>query len=355
MLFPRGHAGKSLWRQLGQSMAEYTVVIAALVGGLLVANKGACPDDYEDCIEYLLTVMHNSYDGYSASISSVHEYATDYEVADGGGGWGNGDGGGDDGGGSAGGGGDPAPTVGLTQTTVLTANAGLSNLGVYDASTGLVTQNGEVVGTYSEDTGTFTSSGGSVTTNVVSQDVVIDEDGNILQRRAVTNCSTGEVYAFGYESQTDGQFYDSLQLNEMDVGSLCTTASYRVTARDGSEDGGRIVDGLYYASSQTPVLSSSSIEPTGEVVYWDFDPPATGICAVMVVGWDDGLEESGVDLDDEEEVYAAQLALFSEPNPSENPVLGNQNAEHYAEQVFINGETASENDCVSSRTISVPG
>lgn len=358
MLFRDYEKKHTFWRQLGQSMAEYTVVLAALVGGLLVANQGACPNDYEDCIEYLLTTMHDNYDGYSSSISAVHEYATDYEVADSGEGWSNGDGDGGDGSGSSGGGADGGVPEGLTQSTVLTSAGGMNNLGTYDASTGIVTEGGVAVGTYSSDTGEFISSDNVTISNVQVQNVVVDEDGNVLQRRAITDCATGDVYGFGYESQAaghEGEFYDSLQLNSMDIGSSCSEPAFGVITKDGSEDGGRIVDGFYYASSQTPALASSPTEPTGEVVYWDFGPFASGICSVMVAGWDDSIEAGGeVDMDDPDEVYAAQLALFSETDSDKDPKIGSQDNEHYVQQVFLNGESGSPNDCVSNRVISVP-
>ncbi|MDO3380682.1 hypothetical protein [Gilvimarinus algae] len=345
---------QSRWWQLGQSMAEYLVVMAALVGGLLVANRGACPDHYEDCIEYLLTVMHDNYDGYSASISAVHEYADDYEVAEApasSDGDGSDDGG--DGGGSAGGGGSTEPEAAISQSTILTSNGGFTNLGEYDPSTGLVTQNGEVVGSYDSDTGVFEAVDGGTTTNVEQVDVITDEDGNILQREAVSDCGDPPgIYGFGYESQANGNFYDSLQFNEMDIDGFCTETAYKVRDRQGNEDGGRIVDGYYYAVSTTPdsFLSTGVKEPDGEVVFFDLGGGVTH-CAVMAAGWD-----SGIDTDDlsDEEIYAEQLALLLEPDEEETTVIGSMDAEHYTEQVYINGEPAASNDCVSNRVITAP-
>ncbi|WP_339618039.1 hypothetical protein [uncultured Gilvimarinus sp.] len=328
--------------------------MAALVGGLLIANKGTCPSEYEDCIEYLLTTMHDNYNGYSASISSVHEYATDYEIAERDSGWDEDGDSGDEGGGSTGGGATTQPEAPVTQTTMLTANGGMSNLGEYDPSSGLVTQNGEVVGSYNPSTGTYESSDGTVINNVNSNDVVVDEDGNILQREAVTDCGDpAQVYGFGYRSEANGDFYDSLQFSEMDVADYCTEATYKVVARDLSEDGGRIVDGYYYAVSTTPAsyIDSGPKQPDGEVVYFEqvgTSGQDASVCVVMAAGWDSGIDTE--DLSDEE-VYAEQLALLYEPNEEESTWIGSLDNEYYVEQVYLNGESASENDCPASRVI----
>jgi hypothetical protein len=340
--------------QLGQSMAEYAVVMAALVGGLLVANRGACPSEYEDCIEYLLTTIHDNYDGYSSSISAVQDYHTDYEVADSGGGWEDnpGGGGGDDGGGS-GGGGMPDPTAGVTQSTVLTANGGYTNLGVYDPSSGLVSQNGEVVGQYDADTGVFEPTEGDAIANAVATNVVVDSEGNVLQRMAVSDCASPPgIVGFGYQSQVDGEFYDSLQLNAVDIDGYCTETAYKVVDKQGREDGGRIVDGYYYAVSTTPAGSYNAgvKEPDGEVVFFDLGGGVTH-CSVMANGWD-----SGIDTDDlsDDEIYAEQLKLLLEPNEDETTVIGTMDSEHYTQQVYINGEPPAANNCVSSRVITAP-
>jgi len=343
-------------RQVGQSMAEYTVVMAALVGGLLVANKGACPSDYEDCIEYLLTVVHDNYRGYSASISSVHEYADDYEVAESDSGWDDDDGGGgsESGGEGSGGGATAQPEAPVTQTTYLSANGGMSNIGEYDPSSGLVTQNGEVVGNYDPSTGTYESTDGTIINNVNANDVVIDEEGNILQREAVTDCGEpAQVAGFGYRSEADGKFYDSLQFSEVDIDSYCTEAAYKVVDRDLGEDGGRIVDGYYYAVTTTPAsyIDTGPKQPDGEVVYFEqvsADGQDASVCAVMAAGWDSGIDKDGLS---DEEIYAEQVALLYEPNQEESTWIGSLDNQHYVEQVYLNGEPASDNDCPSSRVI----
>ncbi|MDO3386267.1 hypothetical protein QWI17_10495 [Gilvimarinus sp. SDUM040013] len=347
----RVKASRKFWSQLGQSMAEYTVVMAALVGGLLVANRGACPDEYEDCIEYLLTVMHDNYDGYSASLSAVQEYATDYEVSESSGGWDDsgGDDDDDDDDGSSGGGDVEVPTVAVGFGTAV--GDGTSVYGSVNAD-GEVINDGEVVGTYDSSTGEFTATDGT-TESVVTSDVIVDEDGNILEREAVTDCDTGEVYAFGYRSEADGEFYDSLQYNEMDVSGYCTVATYKAEDADGNEDGGgRIVDGFYYAVTTTYQVAADPMAPEGEVVYFE-DPdqnPATddGVCVVLAAGWDSGLDP------DDDNYYEDQLELLNNPPDGESLVIGYLDADYYTEQVMGNGEPTSPNDCVSNREITEP-
>ncbi|HEY7883576.1 MAG TPA: hypothetical protein VIC08_01370 [Cellvibrionaceae bacterium] len=303
---------KTCWqRQLGQSMAEYTVVMAALVGGLLVANKGACPNVYEDCIEYLLTVMHDNYDGYSSSISAVHQYDRDYEYSDGGEGWE--DNPGDDPGGDPGGDPgvlpDPPP---VAPATVLQSADGSITYGTVDAE-GNVSLNNEVIGFYDQATGEYVDSGGVAIVGVVVNDVIIDADGNVLELTALVDCVTGVSYGFGYESQVNGNFYDALQYKEVNSGSYCTAPSYPVYLSDGTQDGGRVVNGLYYASIYSGGLPSP-MQPTGEVVYFaEFDE-----CVVMVTGWDEGILAEN---EDEDDIYEAMIELWQETPAAENPAL----------------------------------
>ncbi len=310
----RRHKNQGWWRQLGQSMAEYTVVMAALVGGLLVANRGACPAEYEDCIEYLLTVMHDNYDGYSSSISAVHKYDRDYTLTDvGGDDDGNGGNPGDGSGES--GGGDPgslpaSPPV--SQTTLLQSADGSTTYGTIDAE-GNVVLDGQVVGIYNQATGEYELNDGTVITGVTTSDVVVDEDGNVLEISALVDCDTGASYGFGYQSQANGNFYDALQLEEVDTGSYCVAPSYPVYLDDGSEDGGRVVNGYYYATIYSGELPSS-MQPTGEVVYFEeYDA-----CVVMVIGWDEGIL---AEHDDDEDIYDAMIELWQETPEEENPAL----------------------------------
>src|SRR5690606_29042228 len=105
-------------KSLGQSMVEYTIVTAAFVTGLLVVNDGACPNEYEDCVEYLLTVMHDNADGYSNSITAVQDYGPSLPVSHGPD-WGD-EVIGPPPGGGGGGGGEPIPEPGIGQSTQVT-------------------------------------------------------------------------------------------------------------------------------------------------------------------------------------------------------------------------------------------
>lgn len=327
----RRNQSTSRWRQLGQSMAEYTVVMAALVGGLLVANRGACPNEYEDCIEYLLTVMHDNYDGYSASISAVQKYDRDYAPADGGEEDGNPDEDPDSGpgGGDGGGGGALPESPPVAQTTLLQSADGSVTYGTVDAE-GNVSLNDEVVGFYDQSTGEFTDSDGGVTGGLIISDVIVDEDGNVLELSALVDCNTGASYGFGYESQANGNFYDALQLEEVDSGSFCTAPSYPMYLNDGTEDGGRVVNGLYYATIYSSNLPSP-MQPTGEVVYFEeYDA-----CVVMVVGWDEGIL---AEHDDDEDIYDGMIELWQETPEAENPALG----------------MMAPGQCIANRTVSAP-
>ncbi len=327
---------KSLLGQVGQSMAEYTVVVVAFVGGLLVVNDQACSDNASgNCIELLLTVMHDNYDGYSSSISAVQEYATDYAVADGGEGWGNGVGDGD-GSGSTGGGDSGGETAdGLTQVTSLTSADGSDIYGEYNAATGDVVKDGLIVGTYSEDTGLFTEEDGTETSGLITETVVKDEDGNELERIALTDCAGG-VLGFAYQSQVDGQYYNTIQLGELDIGDSCPVDAVKVVDTDYQDMAGRIVDGFFYALTLTDKLADEAARPDGEVIFF------AGFCQVVPNGWDDLLfDEDGepVDMDDEDAVYEAQVLLLLPEDPADSPVIGYQ---------------APLTGCDSNRTISEP-
>ena len=329
-------------RQRGQSMAEYLVVTSALVSALLYFEKNSDCPGYDNCIASLLTVMHDNYDGYSASMSAVHKYG-DYSADVSGSDWGDGDGGSDgSGGGSSGGG--VGLDDGLTQISQVTSNIGDETYGTLQSDGSVTNDSGDVVGYYDEDTGFFVSTGGGVDTGARVNEIVLDEDGNVLQLDAFTSCSGSpkSVYSFGYESKATGKFYDT-NLAETSIDGLCTEPSYKVVDRNGDDESGRIVDGLYYAITG---IEGAPLSPTGEVVYW----ADLGDCAVMVDGWDDGIDTG----QSAEDIYADQLALYSEPEDSLNPRVGSMSAEHYVEQTAIYGEDSWPNNCVSSRTISQP-
>lgn len=324
-------------KSLGQAMVEYTIVTAAFVTGLLVLNNGACPEEYEDCIEYLLTVMHDNADGYSNSITAVQDYGKSYAPSTGSSWPGEGGGSGESGGGGTPGG---VGADGIVQTTQLTSADGTETYGVLDGGN-VVDPNGNIIGTYNSETGVFIPNSGPPVGGIVEQQVVKDEDGNILEMTAVVDCGSGQVQGFGYQSKASDTFVNSLNLSEIDVDGYCFAPAYEVSSLDGSVDGGRIVNGEYYAVSITSTLVPT--EPTGEVVYWS----ELGACTVMVAGWDSGIDP---DLDDDER-YDEQLLLYFDPDPDANPRLGNMNSAHYVEQTIVHGQPAWPNNCVSARTL----
>ncbi len=323
--------------QLGQSMAEYTVVMAALIGGLLVANQGACPNQYEDCIEYLLTVMHDNYDGYSASLSAVHEYATDYEIVESDSGWGDsqdGDDGGDGSSGGESGGNDydnPEDLVtDVSAATAIVADGGV--IGISDPMTGEVFSEGVLVGYYDAESQTFTPEGGGGSQAIVTEDVVVDSEGNILEKKALVDGETGEVYAFGYESEANGRFYDSLQYKELDVLGYDVVETDPVLV-DGQPDGGKIVNGYYYALTISNEISDQPLEPQGEVVYFE----EYEACIVMAVGWDSAFDPDGDDYSDE------VTDLWQNPPNGESPEIG--------QQAFDEGQAVTEDSCNANKII----
>ncbi len=298
-------------RQLGQAMVEYTIVTAAFVVGLLVLNNGACPDEYEDCIEYLLTVMHDNADGYSNSISAVQDYGRSYRPAAPPPWPGGGVNPPDDDGAS----GDPGSLEGgdrIEQATQITDPSG-NVYGVLDGSN-VVDDQGNVVGTYNSETGVFVPANGGLAVIVMERRVVRDEEGKIMPLQAVVDCGSGQVLGFGYRSDVSGKFVNSLNLAEDNIAGYCLAPTFEVVTRDGRMDGGRIVNGHYYPVALTAVLMPT--EPAGEVVFW----PEFNDCAVMVTNWDAGLDPEL----DAEERYQAQVDLYADQDPATAPLIGRQ-------------------------------
>lgn len=333
-------------KQLGQTMTEYAIVCVSLVSAFFWAANSEC-EGYDNCISKLLTVMHDNYDGYSASISAVHQYGeleADVREST----WSDDD---DDdssgGGGSAGG----LEESGLTSSTEVTDSLGYESYGNLQDDGTVTNDAGEVVGYYNEDTGTYESVDGDIVdTGAISSEVIYDEEGNILQLRAIVDCDSDPavVRGFGYQSMATDVFYSSAQLSELEIDGYCTEPSFKVLDLDGNEEAGRIVDGYYYAITSTTQVNTASDgdTPVGEVVYWE----DLGICSVMVSGWDASIDTTQSD----EDIYADQLALFSEEDEDQNPRIGTQDDEYYVEQVFLYGEDAAENNCVSNRTLVQP-
>ncbi|OUR70953.1 hypothetical protein A9Q78_11445 [Methylophaga sp. 41_12_T18] len=329
-------------KQYGQSMVEYAIVCAALISALFWGANAEC-DGHENCLGKLLTVMHDNYDGYSSSISAIQQYGEfengdfDDDSEDGGGD----SGGGSDGGGSESGGGmnSQLNPDGLAEVTTVSTTNQFITYG-YLAADGTVTDNnGNVVGVYDADTNTIELNDGSVT-GVSLNTEVVDEEGNVLHIRAITNC-IGAVHSWGYVSKATGKVFNSLNRGEMDIGSLCTKASFKVV-NDGVEQPGRVIDGEYYASVFAADVSATPLTSSGEVIYWD----DLGICSVMVNNWD-----GDVDTDqDDDDVYADRLALFNDDDRN----LGEMDQFDYIEQTALYGVPTESNNCPSSRVLSEP-
>ena len=325
-------------------MTEYLIICLSLVGSFYwVANEDC--EDYDNCISKLLTVMHDNYDGYSASMSAVQKYGAygaDVREST----WADDvDGGGDSGGsGSSGGLSDD----GLTAVSEVTDSIGYESYGSLQPDGTVVNEAGEIVGYYDDSTGVYTSMDGSVVANAAVAEVVLDEEGNVLQLSAVVVCGTDPavVVGFGYQSQATDTFFNSAQKSEIDIGSYCTKPSYTIVDKDGNTESGRIVDGQYYAVTETIILDSAGSVPVGEVVYWS----DLNICSVMISSWDSGVDTG----QSAEDIYADQLALFLEPDDTLNPRIGSQDDSYYVEQTALYGADTWPDDCVSTRTVSQP-
>lgn len=300
--------------QRGQSMAEYLVVAGAFFTAFFWAANADCPG-YDNCIDKLKTVMHDKYEGYSHSISAVHQYG-DFEGEGFEGSWV------DDGSSSPGEGGGSSGEIdeqeGLVKTDQIVSTDGTLTYGILSDGTTVVDEDGNEIGTYNSETGVITFTDGTQADAVVNT-VVTDEDGDPAELQAVVDCITGVVYGFGYESGVTGDFYNSLTLDEMDISGYCLAPTYGVVDTAGDPMTGAIVGAYYYASTLTNEVDRGSPQtPAGEVVYFDIEVPDETIyddsdpgigervddCSVMVSSWD-------ADPDAEE----LDLYLNSDPSP----------------------------------------
>lgn len=223
----------------------------------------------------------------------------------------------------------------------MTSDNGASTYGFLRPDGTVVDVDGNIVGFYSEEDGTLTGVDGSVI-NVDLQNVIVDEVGNILHLRAITGCtgSPRPVYSWGYQSKVSGRVFNSVNQNEIEIGNLCTAASFKVVDNDGNPQAGRIVDGEYYAAIFAIGVSDDPLEPTGEVIYWeDF-----GFCTVMIDDWDEDVGGGGAF------AYIQRLALFGDDDAN----IGRMDQVDYVEQTGIFEVPTEPNDCPSNRTISQP-
>lgn len=295
--------------QRGQTMAEYLVVVGALISAFFWVANTDCGE--ENCIDKLKTVMHDKYEGYSHSISAVHQYG-DFQGEGFESSWG--EGGTSTPGNGGGTSGELPEQEGLAKADVLTSTDGDTVYGtlsgtevIYDDDGNaisvvqyVVDEDGNVIGTYNPDDGTITFLDGG-TESALAASIVTDENGDPVDLQAVVDCSTQEVYGFGYESGATGDFHNSLTLETMDISGYCLAPTYGVVDDDGNSVNGAIVGENYYASTLTVTIDPGSPQtPSGEVVYFnievpnesEYDDSSPGIgervedCAVMASSWD---------------------------------------------------------------------
>jgi len=337
-------------RQKGQAMAEYVIVCGGLIAALFWGANVECDgsgNTSDKCISKLLSVMHDGYDGYSSSISAVQQYgeyaAKDAYTPNPGTGTGGGNSGGT--GGSVGGGLDPD---GLTDVNQVTSADGFSTFGNLQPDGTVLDVNGDVIGFYSDTDNTFTDNNGNSAAAALNN-VVLDEEGNILHLRAVTSCSglpspfPRNTYSWAYVSKASGKVFNSLNKNELDIGSLCTQSSFKVV-KNGQEQGGRILNSEYFAAVFAVDVSPTALPATGDVVYWT----QLGVCSVMAANWDADIDPDN-DKDDDE-LYAARLALFSDQDRN----LGEIDRLDYFNQTALYGAPTHLNNCPTVNIVSPP-
>lgn len=338
----------SFW-QKGQAMAEYVIVCAGLMMSLYAVGNANCGSNGNTttCASQLLTVLHDSYDGYSSSISGVQQYGEfsakgAYNSDPNGGGQGGGNSGT---GGAIGAGLNPD---GLTDVNQIISGNGAQTFGNLQADGTVLDANGEIVGFYSDTDDTFTDTDGN-TFSASQRSLVLDEQGNVLYLQAVTAC-TGlpspfprNVYSWVYVSKASGKIFNSLNKNEIDIMGLCPQPSFKVV-KNGQEQGGRILNSEYFASIFTVDVSAAPLPKTGDVVYWS----DLRVCSVMAPQWDADIDPDNDKTDAEK--YAARLALFSDPDRN----LGALDITDYFTQVGADPSKTQPNDCPTVNIISQP-
>tara|TARA_R110001606_G_scaffold361754_7_gene515176 strand:+ start:72117 stop:73133 length:1017 start_codon:yes stop_codon:yes gene_type:complete len=336
-------------KQKGQAMAEYVIVCAGLITALFLGANVECDgsdNKSNKCISKLLTVLHDNYDGYSSSISGVQQYG-EYAAK------GSYDGSPDDGTGSGSGNTGTGGTVGsglnpdgLTDQTQITSADGLATYGTLQPDGTVVNANGDITGFYSDTDNTFTDNNGN-TYSAANRALVLDEEGNILHLRAVTDCLTiipgspKPVYSWGYVSIASGKVFNSLDKKEMDISGYCTEPSFKVV-KNGQQQGGRILNSEYFAATFAANVSANPLNATGDVVYWE----ELGICSVMVKQWDADVDSSDSDSDQ----YAARFALFTDQDRN----LGQIDINDYFTQLGTDPSKKQLNDCPTTIIISRP-
>ncbi len=336
-------------RLKGQAMAEYVIVCAGLMMSLYAVGSADCGEKGRttSCASRLLTVLHDNYDGYSSSISGVQQYGEyaakgAYDPTPGGGNNGGNPGGS---GGSVGSGLDPD---GLTDVNQITTSDGFGTFGNLQPDGTVLDADGNVIGFYSDTDNTFTDLDGN-TVSAAKRSLVLDEQGNILHLQAVTSCSglpspfPRNVYSWAYVSKASGKVFNSLNKQELDISGLCPQASFKVV-KNGQEQGGRMLNSEYFASTFAVDVSADPLPKTGDVVYWT----DLRVCSVMAPQWDADIDPDNDKTD--EEKYAARLALFGDPDRN----LGQLDITDYFTQVGTDPSKRQPNDCPTVNIISQP-
>lgn len=269
-------------RNAGQTMLEYLVVVSALVSTMFWGANATCPNpnsdlQYSNCIQNLLTTMHNKYEGYSNAMTAVHRYGepsgevfvsqweerqSDRSYS-----------------GSSGGAGDIPVGNDLNQSSQLVSGDGTTNYGTL-VGNDVINENNVVVGTYDPDTGEITLTETGEQEAAVAVNVVVDSEGNIVPIEAVVICGTSSVVGFGYRNGLTGDFHNSLTLGVMDISNFCTEDAFRIVNVDGEVTSGAIVGNKYYDSTMSVSVDTDNIqEPRAEVINFLADPQD---CAVML-------------------------------------------------------------------------
>ena len=333
-------------RQNGQAMAEYVVVCAALITALFLGANTEC--DGNKCISKLLTVMHDSYAGYSSSISAVQKYGDFTAKGDFTDGYGSNTVTRTDSGSGTVGGLNPD---GLTEVNSISSIDGMTTYGNLLADGTVVDPNGNEIGFYSNSNNILTMNDGSAN-SVTNNRVIVDEQGNVIYVRAVTDCTPPPipppqpaparfVYSWVYESKATDKVFKSVDVRaEIDIGDLCTEPSFKIV-KNGQEQSGRILNSQYYAVHFAGQVSSIPLLSDGVVIYWD----ELGTCSVMENGWDDNVNLDG----DDAQIYEEKLRLFrGEKN------LGQMDSADYIQQTIASGIPRHANNCPTVNVISQP-
>lgn len=265
----------------GQTMVEYLVVVMALVSTMFWGANATCPNpngglQYTNCIQNLLTTMHDKYEGYSNSMTAVHRYGEpkgDVFVSQ----WvelSSGSSGSDSGGNFI-----PVPPGinSLSRSSQVVSADGAQTYGTLLGDLVLDT-NGQLVGTIDPDTGELLTISGDVVP-VSTLNVIVDSEGNIAPLQAVVN-GDGDVLGFGYQNGLTGNFHNSLTLGVTNIEGFRTVDTFSVVDVDGNATNGAIVGNKYYDSTLTaPVDGNTVVTPRGEVINFLGEPLD---CAVLI-------------------------------------------------------------------------